>query len=219
MSKIDSIIFDLDGTLWSSAKAISEAWGLVLQKHENIEKKEVTEEELYSCMGLPMYDIAAKLFPSLAENIRNQLMDELCEFENGYLEKRGGVLYDGLEETLAQLQENYKLYIVSNCQEGYLRTFLEYYDFNKYVLDYEEAGRTGMPKDENIRLVIKRNHLDKAFYVGDTLGDMESTDKAGIPFIHAAYGFGTVPADRMKINNIKELPEFIDDLLSKDTDN
>ena len=105
MSKIDSIIFDLDGTLWSSAKAISEAWGLVLQKHENIEKKEVTEEELYSCMGLPMYDIAAKLFPSLAENIRNQLMDELCEFENGYLEKRGGVLYDGLEETLAQLQE------------------------------------------------------------------------------------------------------------------
>lgn len=74
-------------------------------------------------------------------------------------------------------------------------------------------------KDENIRLVIKRNHLDKAFYVGDTLGDMESADKAGIPFIHAAYGFGTVPADRMKINNIKELPEFIDDLLSKDTDN
>ena len=72
MSKIDSIIFDLDGTLWSSAKAISEAWGLVLQKHENIEKKEVTEEELYSCMGLPMYDIAAKLFPSLAENIRKK---------------------------------------------------------------------------------------------------------------------------------------------------
>lgn len=39
MSKIDSILFDLDGTLWSSAKAISEAWGLVLQKHEDIEKK------------------------------------------------------------------------------------------------------------------------------------------------------------------------------------
>ena len=52
MSKIDSILFDLDGTLWSSAKAISEAWGLVLQKHEDIEKKEVTEEELYSCMTL-----------------------------------------------------------------------------------------------------------------------------------------------------------------------
>lgn len=70
-----------------------------------ISKKEVTEEELYSCMGLPMYDIAAKLFPSLSEDVRNQLMDELCEFENGYLEKRGGVLFNGLEETLAQLQK------------------------------------------------------------------------------------------------------------------
>ena len=91
----------------------------------------MTEEELYSCMGLPMYDIAAKLFPSLAENIRNQLMDELCEFENGYLEKRGGVLYDGLEETLAQLQENYKLYIVSNCQDGYIEAFYQSTSYGK----------------------------------------------------------------------------------------
>ena len=148
-----------------------------------------------------------------------EIFEECLSYENEYLLKNGANVYDGVEDVFKELNKKYNVFIVSNCQEGYLRTFLEYYDFNKYVLDYEEAGRTGMPKDENIRLVIKRNHLDKAFYVGDTLGDMESTDKAGIPFIHAAYGFGTVPADRMKINNIKELPEFIDDLLSKDTDN
>lgn len=44
-------------------------------------------------MGLPMYDIAAKLFPQEKENVRNALMDELCEFENGYLEEKGGVLF------------------------------------------------------------------------------------------------------------------------------
>ena len=165
MSKIDSIIFDLDGTLWSSAKAISEAWGLVLQKHENIEKKEVTEEELYSCMGLPMYDIAAKLFPSLAENIRNQLMDELCEFENGYLEKRGGVLYDGLEETLAQLQENYKLYIVSNCQDGYIEAFIKAHHMEKYFEDTECWGRTRLSKGESNKILIARNHLQNTWEI------------------------------------------------------
>lgn len=170
MSKIDSIIFDLDGTLWSSAKAISEAWGLVLQKHENIEKKEVTEEELYSCMGLPMYDIAAKLFPSLAENIRNQLMDELCEFENGYLEKRGGVLYDGLEETLAQLQKKYKLYIVSNCQDGYIEAFIKAHHMEKYFEDTECWGRTRLSKGESNKILIARNHLKNPIYVGDTAG-------------------------------------------------
>ena len=40
-------------------------------------------------MGLPMYDIAAKLFPDEKEEVRNALMDELCEFENGYLVKDG----------------------------------------------------------------------------------------------------------------------------------
>ena len=194
MSKIDSIIFDLDGTLWSSAKAISEAWGLVLQKHENIEKKEVTEEELYSCMGLPMYDIAAKLFPSLAENIRNQLMDELCEFENGYLEKRGGVLYDGLEETLAQLQENYKLYIVSNCQDGYIEAFIKAHHMEKYFEDTECWGRTRAPKGVSNKILIERNNLNNPVYIGDTAGDAQSAKDAGIDFIYASYGFGEVAA-------------------------
>ena len=210
MSKIDSIIFDLDGTLWSSAKAISEAWGLVLQKHENIEKKEVTEEELYSCMGLPMYDIAAKLFPSLAENIRNQLMDELCEFENGYLEKRGGVLYDGLEETLAQLQKKYKLYIVSNCQAGYIEAFLDYYKFHDLIEDIECYGNNDKPKGENIALLYQRNNLEDAVYVGDIQGDYDASMSAGVRFIHAGYGFGKVEADVPEIQKFSDLIEVID---------
>ena len=58
-------------------------------------------------MGLPMYDIAAKLFPDEKEEVRNALMDELCEFENGYLEKMGGVLFPELEATLKELKTKY----------------------------------------------------------------------------------------------------------------
>ena len=212
------IIFDMDGTLWDSTENITKAWNEVLVKYGYGQLK-LTVEQVSKEMGKLMRDIADSLFKDIPENIRYEIFEECLSYENEYLFKNGANVYDGVEDVFKELNKKYNVFIVSNCQEGYLRTFLEYYDFNKYVLDYEEAGRTGMPKDENIRLVIKRNHLDKAFYVGDTLGDMESADKAGIPFIHAAYGFGTVPADRMKINNIKELPEFIDDLLSKDTDN
>ena len=211
MSKIDSIIFDLDGTLWSSAKAISEAWGLVLQKHEDIEKKEVTEEELYSCMGLPMYDIAAKLFPSLSEDVRNQLMDELCEFENGYLEKRGGVLYDGLEETLTQLQKNYKLYIVSNCQDGYIEAFIKAHKLEKYFSDTECWGRTRAPKAVSNRTLIERNNLSNPVYVGDTAGDASAAREAEIDFIYAEYGFGEVEPSLYVgvIDSFKELKDIL----------
>ena len=152
-----------------------------------------------------MYDIAAKLFPSLSEDVRNQLMDELCEFENGYLGKRGGVLYDGLEETLTQLQKNYKLYIVSNCQDGYIEAFLQYSKLGEYFKDFTCPAYTGRLKGENIRIIMERNGLSEAVYVGDTQGDANSCKEAEIPMIYAAYGFGKVEKADASIQSFDEL--------------
>lgn len=76
-------------------------------------------------------------------------------------------------------------------------------------------GRTGKPKADNIRLVIERNNLDKAFYVGDTQGDYDATMAAGIPFIFAAYGFGNIDGDEEEIQGLNELPDLIDKLVEK----
>jgi len=45
--KIDSLIFDLDGTLWDSSEGIVATWALVLENYPEIHKK-VTAEELAS---------------------------------------------------------------------------------------------------------------------------------------------------------------------------
>ena len=44
--KYDSIIFDLDGTLWNSSKPICEAWNIILKRHKEITRKPITIEEL-----------------------------------------------------------------------------------------------------------------------------------------------------------------------------
>ena len=143
------IIFDMDGTLWDSTENITKAWNEVLVKYGYGQLK-LTVEQVSKEMGKLMRDIADSLFNDIPENLRYEIFEECLSYENEYLLKNGANVYDGVEDVFKELNKKYNVFIVSNCQEGYLRTFLEYYDFNKYVLDYEEAGRTGMPKDENI---------------------------------------------------------------------
>jgi phosphoglycolate phosphatase len=97
-----------------------------------------------------------------------------------------------LEEVLQALSEKYELYIVSNCQEGYIEAFYAYHGLEKYFRDFENPGRTGLSKGENIKLLMKRNGLEAPVYVGDTAGDQKAAKDAGIPFVYAKYGFGDV---------------------------
>ena len=70
----DGIIFDLDGTMWDTRKPICEAWNIILSRHEEIHRAPIVEADLNDCMGLPMYDIAAKLFPQEQEQVRDFIM-------------------------------------------------------------------------------------------------------------------------------------------------
>ena len=202
--KIDSIIFDLDGTLWDSTEGVSKTWSLVLNKYD-YERKEVTVEDLHSCMGKQLDEIGKILFPKLTSEVRKNLMNECWTLENEYLGEHGGVLYAKVEETLKELSKKYKLFVVSNCQDGYIECFFKAHKLDKYFTDYECPGRTGLSKGENNKLVIERNNLKKPVYVGDTEGDAESARVAGIPFVFAKYGFGSVEKYQYEIDSFQDL--------------
>lgn len=209
--KYDSVIFDLDGTLWSATEPIMKAWNEVLSVHKEIKRKPLELPELRACMGLVMYDIAEKLFPDETEQVRNSLMDEMCEYENEYLSVHGGMLYPGLEDTLEKLSLKYRLYIVSNCQSGYIEAFIKAHALEKYFLDTECWGRTKQPKGENNKLLIERNGLKNPVYVGDTVKDAEAAKAAGVDFIYAAYGYGDVDNDSYveRVESFEELAEIL----------
>lgn len=202
--KHDGIIFDLDGTLWSATEAICATWNVILKKYPELNRV-MTVKELNDCMGLPMYEIAAKLFPNLSEKMQRKLMDECCAYENIYLAEHGGKLYEGLEDVLCELSQKFKLYIVSNCQDGYIESFLTAHNLEKYFIDTECWGRTHVSKGESNKMLIARNHLKAPIYVGDTEGDAKSAADAMIPFVFAAYGFGSVEAYDYKIDTIRDL--------------
>lgn len=206
------IIFDMDGTLWDSAKAVADSWTEVVAR-EYTPERVITEEEIKSVMGLTMDKLAARIFPELPEEKRLQLLEVCGKEENEYLRTHGAIVYPQVEETFQKLKEKYHLYIVSNCQSGYIEAFLEYYGYGKYIEDTECYGNNGLVKGENIRKVAERNHLTKAVYVGDIQGDYDASMQAGVEFIHAGYGFGTVDANVPEIAVFAELPEVVKSVL------
>lgn len=203
--KFDSIGFDLDGTLWDGTGAIANAWKDYMKNIPDI-KRIPDADDLKKLMGLPMDVILERLFPYFGDERRKVLLEETKVAEQSYIRKNGGALFDGVEEILNMLSNKYKLFVVSNCQPGYIESFLYYYKLEKYFCDFECIGNTGMPKGRNIKTVIERNSFESAAYVGDTQGDCDAAAEAGVPFIFAAYGFGNAEGNiYRKVNSFKEL--------------
>ena len=202
--EIDAIIFDLDGTLWNTVDSCLKATRFVKEGHSDI-TRDVTREQIESAMGKTSDDIINIYYGYLPREKGEEYATEAFNKNVENLLKEGGTLFPNTRETIINLSKKYKLYIVSNCVKGYIESFLNTSGLKDYFSDYESYGNTLLSKGENIKLVIDRNNLKNPIYVGDTKGDMEASNYAGIPFVYAAYGFGKVEGFDYKINDISEL--------------
>lgn len=209
MKKEKAILFDLDGTLWDATAGILKTWNGVIASHPETKRALLTMEELGGYLGLPMTEIANRMFPYNNTEEKKCLLEECCKQENEYLSKFGGILYPDLEKVLKVLKQDYLLFVVSNCQQGYIESFLQAHKLAEYFDDIECWGNNLLPKGENNKLIIERNHVKQAVYVGDTAGDEESARVAGIPFVFAAYGFGQAVQPDYSIKALAELPELM----------
>lgn len=189
---MDSIIFDVDGTLWNSTGIVAKAWENYLRNVEQIELP-LTAEIIASMFGQPLPDIAKQIFPDASREEQLRLIDRCCNAEHEALLKECAPLYEDLEKALQLLAEKYPLYIVSNCEAGYIEVFLEATGFGRYFKGHLCNGDNNLDKGSNISLIARTYDMKSPVYVGDTMGDFLSCRKAGVPFVFASYGFGDVP--------------------------
>ena len=204
---MDSIIFDVDGTLWDSTEIVADAWTRYLKEERHI-NMDITAEKLKSLFGQLLPQIAAKLFPEFSQEQQLSIIDGCCEAEHRALEKEKASIYPGLEETLSALSKKYPLFIVSNCQAGYIEVFLKSSGLGKYFRGHLCFGDTGLEKHDTILKLMDTYHLKDTVYVGDTMGDFLSCRKAGIPFVFASYGFGDVPEPDYRISRPADLTKL-----------
>ncbi|MEO6850690.1 MAG: HAD-IA family hydrolase, partial [Mucilaginibacter sp.] len=167
----------------------------------------ITRERVRSITGMAYDVIFEVLLPDLDTQKRDAFKALCAKSEIETLHAIGGNMYPGLEDSIKYLAGKYKLYIVSNCQNGYIETFFAHSPVTNYFSGYQCYGTKGKPKAENIKDIVNDHQLQAPVYVGDTQGDHDSAKKAGVPFIFANYGFGKV--DGEQIANISGLNDLI----------
>lgn len=208
-NKFDGIIFDLDGTLWDSTGNVALAWQRVIEQVDYV-KEPMTRDKIRAVTGMAYNVIFDTMFDYLEKDKRDELMAICAKSELDMLHENGGDLYPVLEETLSYLADKYKLYIVSNCQSGYIEIFLKLSNMGRFFSGHQCYGTKGNPKAENIKDIVHDHGLATPVYIGDTKGDYDSAAKAGVPFIFASYGFGTVESGQIAtISSFAELMQLL----------
>ena len=210
-TRFDSVIFDLDGTLWDASASITKAFQAAAASVDYI-GHDVTLAQVQAVTGQPYTVVYERLFPTLPADKLDEYRALCARQELAAAEQHGGTLYAGLEAALAYLRgRGYRRFIVSNCQLGYVEAFFENSQLGHYFEGHQCFGTKKLPKAENIRQIVARFGLQAPVYVGDTPGDLTASQGAGVPFIFATYGFGQLsPAEApARITSLAELPELL----------
>ena len=209
LKRIDSLIFDLDGTLWDTTEACVRAWNRV-REDLALPFPPVTIPAMQAVTGQSHESAVRGIFPHADDTQVGQIQRLTDLEENRIIAKEGGFLYDGVRETLPALAAHKPLLIVSNCTSGYIEGFLDWSGLGEHFVDVECWGNTKQSKGENVRRLVGRNGLCRPIIVGDTDGDWQAARANDLRFVFASYGFGQVAAPDATISRFAELPGVLE---------
>lgn len=213
MTGHDAVIFDMDGTLWDAVDSYARVWNATFAAM-GLDYPAVTRPQLLDMMGMNLGQIMKLLIPTLPPALHARFLKTLDQIEHRLMPLLGGRLYDGVKETLTALAHDRRLFMVSNCGTFGLDNFLDLTGLKPLMTDWLTHGGTGRPKEDNILYLKDRYSLAAPVYVGDTMGDLQSSHRAGVPMVWARYGFGgnRVHGADAVIDTITQLPAALEQL-------
>jgi phosphoglycolate phosphatase len=205
---VGALIFDLDGTLWDTNGVCAIAWNRVVGEL-GVPFRELTEHDIRAVCGRSHREAVGIVFQGLDEALIDRISERTMVEDNLLIAELGGELFEGVEEGIRVLAARLPLMIVSNCQSGYIEVFRATSGLDACFVDHECWGNTGRSKGENLRAIIGRNSPQRPVFVGDTDGDQTAAQENAVPFIHAAYGFGSVQGADAVLDRFSDLVALV----------
>ncbi len=188
---IDTVIFDMDGTLLDTLEDLKESTNSVLKKMEFPTR---TKEEIKNFVGNGVELLFKRALP---ENIDNNILQEAIKNFKAEYQKNmynNTKPYDGIINLLEYLKnKNIKTGVVSNKFDAAVKQMSEKYFKN--LIDISVGQSENIPKKPNPQGVLKAiNDLGakSAIYVGDSDVDVQTAKNSNLKCIGVTWGFRSI---------------------------
>jgi len=204
--KPDSLIFDMDGTLWDALDTYLYCWNEALRKSKL--QRQTNRDELFGMMGLEKQKVINHFFKNEDIAVAEEIFKDIVNIQNEVLPIKGGILYSNVVEGLAKLSKKYKLFILSNCPEQTIKQFIKWAEIDSLITDHIAHGFNSKSKNYNMNLLVQKHGLKNPIYIGDTETDSVESKLAGIPFVFLTYGFGKTEEYVIKFDDFKSFTTY-----------
>lgn len=190
MSKIDTVIFDMDGTVLNTLEDLTDAVNHVFSQFD-LPPRSIDEYRKFFGNGIG-YAMKCAAPEGTPDTLINKMIPVFREYYDMHcLDKTKP--YDGILELMKSLKtKGYKMAIVSNKIDSAVKELNDRF-FSDYVSVAigEKAKVRRKPAPDTVIAALKELHSERseAVYIGDSEVDLQTARNAGLPCIAVLWGF------------------------------
>lgn len=189
---VDTIVFDLDGTLLNTLEDLMDSVNYVMRQYG---LPEHSFEEIRTYVGNGAAKLIERAIPKGTGNPDyDGIFAMFREYYQAHCEEKTGP-YDQIMDMLAALkQEGYRMAIVSNKPDGAVKLLFDKY-FGEYVQSAvgEHPGAEKKPAPDMVLQALEElsSDVSHAVYVGDSEVDLQTAANVPMLCVSVLWGFRT----------------------------
>ena len=194
-SQINTLLFDLDGTLVDSVPDLASSINIALQA---VDHPQQPETKIRQWVGNGVDRLLHRAISGDSEGIANPSVHSQAKqafnhwYGNHFADQ--SLLYSGVSEGLAQLQgRGFKIGCVTNKPIEFTTPLLEKLDIGHYFQSVVGGDSTRARKPDPLPLKHALQLLDAesthAVMIGDSINDFEAGQRAGMATIMVDWGY------------------------------
>jgi phosphoglycolate phosphatase len=203
-----AIIFDFDGTLVDSKKAIYECF-------QKITKHIAPERESYAknlLIGPPLRDTASEILGPEHQDLLDEFVQSFITMHDEQVIGHTRPYPDVIKVLEKLHSKNIPMAVATNKRLAPTQKLIDHFGWNEYFSSIEcsDSQSEMRNKDAMIQDIINQNQIFQgSYFVGDTVNDGLSANLNQLPFIKACYGYGQ-NQDWSKVTIHNEIHQFIE---------